>query len=126
MPEAQAKRPARGANSKPAGNTEKAERGNSKRRGFAGTENPRHLRILAALLTRARPREELDRIAGASNGPHHVMELRGRGLEIPCARTPCYDRDGHEVKRGIYWATERDRRRIRAWQRRRDAARGRA
>ncbi len=34
---------------------------------FCGTDNPRYLRILAALLTRARTREEIDRIAGASN-----------------------------------------------------------
>lgn len=86
---------------------------------FAGTANPRHLRILAALLTRARPREEIDRIAGASNGPDAVRELRERGLLVPCERTPCYDRDGREVMRGVYWFTDADRRKVARWQRER-------
>ncbi len=29
-------------------------------------------------------REELDRIAGSSNGPETISSLRSRGLEIPC------------------------------------------
>src|SRR5574337_625413 len=87
---------------------------------FTGTGNPRHLRVIAALLTRARPREEIDRIAGAANGPDLVADLRERGLSIPCARTPCYDRDGFEVKRGIYWLNDTDRRKLARWQRERD------
>ena len=97
---------------------------------FLGTDNPRYLRILAALLTRARSREDIDHIAGASNGPAAIAELRALGLPkpdcLPCERTPCYDRDGHEVQRGIYWLTPSGRRRVEAWMRRRDAARGRA
>lgn len=115
MPDAQVKRPPSAGGRKGAGDTAKPK----KPRKFTGTDNPRHLRIVAALEVRARPREEIDRIAGASNGPQHILELRERGLEIPCERTPCYDRDGHEVQRGIYYFTERDRRRLRAWQRRR-------
>jgi hypothetical protein len=94
-----------------------------KPRKFTGTDNPRHLRALVALLLRPRSREELDRVAGCSNGPELVAELRRRGLELPCARTPCIDRDGFEVKRGIYSATEDDKRAVRAWMRRRDADR---
>ncbi len=96
---------------------------------FCGTTNPRHLRILAALLTRARSREDIDRIAGASNGPAAIAELRALGLPkaacLPCERTPCYDRDGQEVRRGIYCLTPAGRRRVQAWMRRRDAERGR-
>lgn len=94
---------------------------------FCGTNNPRYLRILAALLTRARSREDIDRIAGASNGPAAVAELRALGLPkadcLRCERTLCYDRDGQEVMRGIYWLTPEGRRRVQAWMRRRDAQR---
>lgn len=85
------------------------------KRKFTGTDNPRHLRVITALLVRSRPREEIDRIAGASNGPELVAELRRRGLELPCSKAPCIDRDGFEVKRGIYHLTDQDKRLVRAW-----------
>ena len=82
---------------------------------FLGTVNPRHLRAIAALLRRPMPREHLDREAGASNSPALVAELRDRGLEVPCKRVPVFDRDGFEVKRGVYSLTSRDRVRIARW-----------
>jgi hypothetical protein len=82
---------------------------------FQGTDNPRHLRAIHALLRRPMPREQLDREAGASNGPALVAELRDRGLDLPCDRVPCLDRDGREVRRGIYNLTQRDRIRIARW-----------
>lgn len=82
---------------------------------FKGTHNPRHLRALHALLRRPMPREQLDTEAGASNGPALVSELRDRGLELPCHRVPCLDRDGREVRRGIYALTTRDRRKVTLW-----------
>ena len=85
------------------------------KRKFAGTDNPRHLRVLRALQTRPRPREDIDRISGASNGPELMAELRRRGLEVPCRRTPCIDKDGFEVLRGIYYLTAGDKALIRAW-----------
>ena len=85
------------------------------KRKFIGTNNPRHLRVIAALLTRPRPREAIDRIAGASNGPELMAELRRRGLDAPCSRTPCIDRDGYEVTRGIYHFSDQDKRLIRSW-----------
>ena len=91
---------------------------------FCGTDNPRHLRALNALLRRSMPREQIDREAGCSNGPDLVADLRARGLEIPCERVPVYDRDGFEVKRGVYHLTATDRARIRRWLNNR--ARGRA
>jgi hypothetical protein len=93
------------------------------KRKFTGTDNPRHLRVIMALLTSPRPREAIDRIAGASNGPELMAELRRRGLEAPCSKTPCIDRDGFEVKRGIYHFTDQDKRLIRAWLKRRDRQR---
>jgi len=82
---------------------------------FLGTENPRHLRALNALLRRPIPREQLDREAGCSNGPDLIAELRQRGLSIPCDRAPTFDRDGREVQRGIYHLTSTDRRKLREW-----------
>lgn len=93
------------------------------KRKFTGTDNPRHLRVITALMVSPRPREAIDRIAGASNGPELMAELRRRGLEAPCSKTPCIDRDGYEVKRGIYHFTDRDKRLIRAWLKRRDRQR---
>lgn len=89
---------------------------------FAGTDNPRHLRVIVAALVRPRKREEIDRIAGASNGPELVAELRRRGLELPCDRVPALDRDGKLVRPGVYHLTDADRRKILTWQ----LARGRA
>jgi hypothetical protein len=106
-----------------------SEQGDSKRPAtFLGTDNPRHLRIIAALLTRARTREEIDRIAGASNGPAAIAEIRSLGLHkvkhLACERTPCFDRDGQEVQRGIYWLTSSGRRRVYDWMRKRAAGGG--
>jgi hypothetical protein len=105
-------------NARPAeAKTSAREQGDSKASAaFLGTENPRHLRAIHALLRRPMPREQLDREAGASNGPALVAELRGRGLDLPCARVPCLDRDGREVRRGIYHLTRRDRICIARWQ----------
>jgi hypothetical protein len=89
---------------------------------FAGTDNPRHLRVIVAVLARARKREEIDRIAGASNGPELIAELRRRGLDFPCDRVPALDRDGYPVRPGVYHLTDADRRKLSTWQQ----ARGRA
>ena len=109
--------------------TSAREQGDSKATAaFLGTSNPRYLRLLAALLTRARSREEADRIAGASNGPAAIAEIRALGLPapdcLPCDRVPCFDRDGKEVRCGVYSLTPAGRRRVQDWMRRRDAARG--
>jgi hypothetical protein len=82
---------------------------------FTGTDNPRHLRAIRALEISPRTREAIDRIAGASNGPELIAELRRRCLQIPCAMVPCIDRDGFEVKRGVYSLTDQDRLNIRRW-----------
>lgn len=75
----------------------------------------RHRRIVHALLVRSRTREQIDAAAGASNGPDEVFRLRALGLEVPCVRVPCVDRDGHEVQRGVYSLTAADRRKINVW-----------
>lgn len=87
---------------------------------FAGTDNPRHLRVIHSLMIRARRREEIDRIAGASNGPELMAELRRRGLRAECRRTPGIDRDGCAIKFGVYEFDDGDRQAITVWQRLRD------
>lgn len=82
---------------------------------FTGTDNPRHLRVIQALMTRPLPRQQLDAVAGASNGPDLVAELRRRGLELPCTRTKKKDRDGFDTLPGVYHFTQQDRRRVLAW-----------
>jgi len=89
---------------------------------FAGTDNPRHLRVIAALLRRSMTREHVDAEAGCSNGPDLIAELRRRGLGIPCTRIDAIDRDGRPCKPGVYNLTAADRRTVHQWL----AARGRA
>lgn len=83
---------------------------------FTGTDNPRHLRAIAALLRRPLPRENLDTVAGCSNGPELVAELRRRGLELPCKRINFVDRDGFICRPGVYFLTDVDRRKLHQWQ----------
>ena len=83
---------------------------------FTGTDNPRHLRAIAALLRRPMPRESLDHEAGCSNTPDMVAELRRRGLDAPCERISFIDRDGKKCCPGVYSFTLSDRRKIYKWQ----------
>jgi hypothetical protein len=76
---------------------------------FDGARNPREFRFLQTVLHRHLTREELDAVAGASNGPEIVNQLRGRGLEIPCYRLGTMDRDGIWVYRGLYALSHKDR-----------------
>jgi hypothetical protein len=69
----------------------------------------RQRRTLVALLDAPRTREQLDRIAGASNSPDVVGRLRRRfGLELPCETEAVIDRDGKRVGRGVYRLAELD------------------
>lgn len=70
----------------------------------------RHRRILLALLAGKCSREQIDRIAGASNGPDEILRLRRLyGLQIPCTRKGSKDRDGQAIEFGTYSLAERDR-----------------
>ncbi|MBK5204065.1 MAG: hypothetical protein JJD98_01245 [Polaromonas sp.] len=82
---------------------------------FSGTVNPRHLRAIQALMTHPTPREHVDQIAGCSNGPELIAELRRRGLEVPCSRTKKKDRDLFDCWPGVYYFTQQDRRRVNQW-----------
>ncbi|HEX7913897.1 MAG TPA: hypothetical protein VF534_38275 [Paraburkholderia sp.] len=86
-----------------------------RQRDFTGTDNPRHLRAVAASQLRPIPREELDSIVGCSNGPELAATLRAKGLNVPCAKVPYLDRDGTQVLRGVYYLSNADRRKIARW-----------
>lgn len=79
------------------------------------TDNPRHLRAIAALLRRPMPRESLDKEVGCSNSPDLVAELRRRGLDVHCKRIKFIDRDGHPCRPGVYHLTESDQRKLNRW-----------
>ncbi len=94
----------------------KAESSAPNKAKFTGTDNPRHLRFIAAVLVRPRRREDVDSIAGCSNGPELVAELRRRGLDLTCERIRFIDRDGYPCRPGVYSLTASDRRKFYAWQ----------
>lgn len=83
---------------------------------FTGTCNPRHIRALRELVRcNFVWRESLDDIAGTSNSPDLVAALRRRGLDLPCERVVCADRDGRESRPGRYSLTAADRRMVLRW-----------
>lgn len=78
--------------------------------------SPRLRRLALALLDSPQgvTREEADRIAPASNGPHYIHFLRTKlGLEIPCERVPFTTRDGEGSWYGLYRLTRKDRKALR-------------
>ncbi|MGM9428018.1 hypothetical protein [Hydrogenophaga sp. MI9] len=85
------------------------------RKVFQGSENPRQLRAILELLRRNLWREEVDAVAGASNGPDVVAQLRRQGLELPCKLVTVTDRDGRKVRAGQYSLTAADRRLFYRW-----------
>jgi hypothetical protein len=93
----------------------KAEPSAPSTRKFTGTDNPRHLRAIAAWMHRPLRREDLDGVAGCSNSPELVAELRRRGLDVPCNRINFIDRDGYPCRPGVYSFTAADRRKVWAW-----------
>jgi hypothetical protein len=113
-------------NSQPAKTHTKRKTDFSPQSRFAGTDNARHLRVIQALMTRPLPREQLDSVAGASNGPELVAELRRRGLELECTRTKKKDRDLFDCWPGVYHFTQQDRRRVIQWLAKRSQGAGNA
>lgn len=75
---------------------------------------PRSFRLMLALLSGPRSREECDRLAPASNSPNIVMNLRRKlKLELPCERVPFITKDGTPSYYGRYHATSDDKAKIR-------------
>jgi hypothetical protein len=83
---------------------------------FIGTNNPRHLIIIRALLAGPVSRERVDQLAGVSNGPSLIADLRdcGLGMEhLQCLRRPDVDKFGKRRAPGVYLLTEQGRRAVR-------------
>jgi hypothetical protein len=65
--------------------------------------NPREYRILKHLTVHgATFRKALNDIAGATNVPEHIRQMRQRGWILPCTRVHMVDRDGKPTKPGRY------------------------
>lgn len=89
---------------------------------FLGTDNPRHLRAIQALLTRPMPREQIDQVAGCSNGPDLISAIRnlfsdglGKDKHLTCTRIKFIDRDGKPCRPGVYSFGAHARRMIYRW-----------
>lgn len=63
----------------------------------------RQQRVINALRLKPCWREELDSIAGASNSPEVISQLRKLGYGIDCIRVLKIDRDGHPCRPGRYY-----------------------
>lgn len=80
-----------------------------------GFTTARQYRVINALMRGPESREAVDRIAGASNGPAVVQQLRMLGYDIPCKRVSHTDRDGLAGWHGVYSLTHTDRLRVHEW-----------
>jgi hypothetical protein len=79
------------------------------------TVTRRQIKLLAALQLRPTPREALDTATGASNSPSLVMNLRRKGLEIPCERLRVIDAHGQLCRPGIYSLSTTDKIKLHFW-----------
>ena len=102
-------------NARPLTNEESSAPNSANSTGSKGF-TPRQSRVLGALLNTQGwiPREAIDRIAGASNGPQIILELRRKvtgadGIEMTYIESR--DRDGRACKPGQYRLTGQGRER---------------
>ena len=76
---------------------------------------PRELRVIDTMQRKEwTPREEIDRVAGASNGPAVIAGIRAKlGADaVEMRRVDATDRDGNPCKPGQYRLTEQGRARL--------------
>lgn len=72
-------------------------------------------RALRALWQGPVMREQLDRVAGTSNSPETVRQLRSKGIEIECTIVEKVDRDGRACWPGRYSLMPAARVLLRSW-----------
>lgn len=82
---------------------------------FTGTKNPRHLRVIQALITHPLPRQQLDQVASTRNGPDQVAKFRRHKRELLCTRTKKIDLGRFNMLPGVYHFTKKTRLLINAW-----------
>ena len=73
------------------------------------------LRVLNRLMQGPLTREQVDAIAGWSNGPELMRSLKNRGLVWVCERVQTVNRDGRVTRRGLYHITDVGRAQVRRW-----------
>jgi hypothetical protein len=90
-----------------------------KRAYFFGTDNPRHIRVLKALVKfKEVSRITLNGIAGAANLPQLMSDLRDKGLgndHLVCKRKEQIDRDGRACLPGYYSLSSEGKRVVGTW-----------
>lgn len=82
---------------------------------LTGIKTPRQFRVVMALLNGPKSRERIDRIAGASNGPEIVRQLRANGICINCELVPHINCDSKLGKHGVYYLPATQKRTLRRW-----------
>jgi hypothetical protein len=76
----------------------------------------RLIRLAAALAKGPVTREQVDRIAPASNGPHFIGVLRRKlEIDLDCDRVPFTTKDGEPSWYGRYTPTREERAKLRAF-----------
>lgn len=76
----------------------------------------RLIRLAAALAKGPVTREQADRIAPASNGPHFIGELRRKlEIDLDCDRVPFTTKDGEPSWYGRYTPTREERAKLMAF-----------
>jgi hypothetical protein len=77
---------------------------------------PRQFRVCKALAQLGKLwREEVDSLAGASNGPEVMRQLRIKGLEWKCERVLKIDRYGRPCEPGLYSVESAGRETLNRW-----------
>lgn len=86
----------------------------TRKRKFKLTERQRRT-CQALLRCEALWREDVDRIAGASNGPEVMRQLKNKGLTWQCVRVKKIDQDGKPCEPGLYSLVGNGRDTLLAW-----------
>jgi hypothetical protein len=99
------------------GNTKQTSLNFTTAKRFIGTNSPKRIRALIALVYRDWvSREDLDRLIGASNSPDSIMNLRrNHGLEIIMREVKAINRDGRPCWFGEYNLKHEDKVMVREW-----------
>lgn len=83
---------------------------------FKGTKSPRRIRTLIALVYRDYvSRENLDRLAGCSNSPDLVFQMKRAGLPIQTREVKAKDRDGRKTHYADYYLTPAIKAKAKEW-----------
>ena len=83
-----------------------------------------HAFVLLALLLSPQPLHQLQKIAGANDGPGLIAELRELGLQLHCHEVPEPDVHGSKGRYTVYELSTADARHVKRWLKREGAKHG--